>query len=345
MVQRDGRVNVIIPRNKRHKDTFLKYPSSRIYKYFLVATSFWLLIHLFTIISTTQNPTTSSSSNRRGLESMLSVSNAHNQRHNNHYFYNDNNQHHLIPPLNESFSIIGGILQSHHHHYHNHTHSKHADQAARRAKVLAKMKQRQENRNQTVLQEWQQSGGSSSRRWMLDFRSRYDNYYLSTTNSSSSSGSGTSAAHSALRPGAVLPTTNVPLPDMTTNRGGVIVFWHVPKTGGQTIRHNFGLIMGHVQQSSIRQKLLNEIQPHVRRQQLFMNSSTTTILKKKVQFLWANYLDIFLYQAIGRIQPRFTIIPCLSNKLLTMGRPGVNGFIYLIKSWTPISEQSFQTVF
>jgi hypothetical protein len=37
----------------------------------------------------------------------------------------------------------------------------------------------------------------------------------------------------------IMPTRRF-LPDMNTGNGGVIFFLHVPKTGGQTIRHNFG---------------------------------------------------------------------------------------------------------
>ena len=54
----------------------------------------------------------------------------------------------------------------------------------------------------------------------------------------------------------ILPTTRI-LPDMTTKKGGVIIFLHVPKTGGQTIRYNFGSPQ---LSRAARQRVMNEMQ-------------------------------------------------------------------------------------
>ena len=95
----------------------------------------------------------------------------------------------------------------------------------------------------------------------------------------------------------------IQLPDMTTEKGGVIFFWHIPKTGGQTIRHNFGL--GRVQKSA-KDVLLGELQPHMREQLLNYNSSSTqdaitSVFMSKVRFIMANYLDVFLNKAVPKI--------------------------------------------
>ena len=129
----------------------------------------------------------------------------------------------------------------------------------------------------------------------------------------------------------------IQLPDMTTEKGGVIFFWHIPKTGGHTIRHNFGL--GRVQKSA-KDVLLGELQPHMREQLLnYHNTSstqdTTTLFLSKVRFIMANYLDVFLNKAVSKINKYLS-----SNGTAAPSNTGHNNSTHTKKNMTfPSSNQ------
>lgn len=94
----------------------------------------------------------------------------------------------------------------------------------------------------------------------------------------------------------LLPSLRV-LPDMSTEKGGVIFFLHVPKTGGQTIRHSFGFKW--IISRTEKQKVLNELKNNGKN--LNMDLLETPALMQKVRFVMANRLDVFLETAVPKI--------------------------------------------
>jgi hypothetical protein len=112
------------------------------------------------------------------------------------------------------------------------------------------------------------------------------------------------------------------IPDMTTDKGGVILFLHCPKTGGQTIRHNFG-------SKKMRQKIQQQLillhqnktkeEEKEREQATTSTSIRTTIpdeLAKRIRFVWCNYKQVFHVEAIPKINRHLSGLPNRGKILL-----------------------------
>lgn len=94
------------------------------------------------------------------------------------------------------------------------------------------------------------------------------------------------------------------LPDMTTERGGIIFYLHVPKTGGSSIRNHLGV-----------QKLSKSARRKYNLPILNISNATINQIQGRVQYVNANYLERFWKLAVPKIRsylqgptPRKTVL-------------------------------------
>jgi hypothetical protein len=95
-----------------------------------------------------------------------------------------------------------------------------------------------------------------------------------------------------------LPTRRI-LPNMTSEHGGVIFFLHVPKTGGSTIRHNFGGVNA----------------PASYTLDLDLEQIMLGTLMTRVRFIKATKMEAFYEKAVPKIN-RYLSTPSGKKKLL-----------------------------
>jgi len=132
------------------------------------------------------------------------------------------------------------------------------------------------------------------------------------------------------------------LPDMTTQKGGVIFFLHIPKTGGQSIRHNFGFHrmqnkrakLSLLQEMKIQSKLYhsnnknntdNDNHQLLDLEQPMIMDPTNSLATSNIRYVWANYLEVFLEKAVPKIN-NYLSSPNNNGKILFVEVHGMDNY-------------------